>query len=112
MDSSQYKDYILTLLFVKYVSDKFKGVAYGDIDVPDGGGFDDMLALIGNKNIDEEMDICDLEEAGTPVSVASIKYLIATNEEWKTKLHKQTFSDASIAYAIRELQTLLQEGQT
>ena len=56
MDSSQYKDYILTLLFVKYVSDKFKGVAYGDIDVPEGGSFDDMLALIGNKNIGEEMD--------------------------------------------------------
>ena len=44
MDASQYKDYILTLLFVKYVSDKFKGVAYGDIDVPKGGSFDDMLA--------------------------------------------------------------------
>ena len=56
MDSSQYKDYILTLLFVKYVSDKFKGVAYGDIDVPEGGSFDDMLALIGNKNIGEGMD--------------------------------------------------------
>ncbi len=56
MDSSQYKDYILTLLFVKYVSDKFNGVAYGDIDVPEGGSFDDMLALIGNKNIGEEMD--------------------------------------------------------
>lgn len=56
MDASQYKDYILTLLFVKYVSDKFKGVAYGDIDVPKGGSFDDMLALIGNKNIGEEMD--------------------------------------------------------
>jgi type I restriction enzyme M protein len=56
MDSSQYKDYILTLLFVKYVSDKFKGVTYGDIDVPDGGGFDDMLALIGDKNIGEKMD--------------------------------------------------------
>jgi type I restriction enzyme M protein len=56
MDCSQYKDYILTLLFVKYVSDKFKGVAYGDIDVPSGGSFDDMLALIGNKNIGEEMD--------------------------------------------------------
>ena len=65
MDSSQYKDYILTLLFVKYVSDKFKGVAYGDIDVPEGGGFDDMLALIGNKNIGEEMDkiIARLAEA-------------------------------------------------
>lgn len=56
MDSSQYKDYILTLLFVKYVSDKFKGVAYGDIDVPEGGSFDDMLALIGDKNIGEKMD--------------------------------------------------------
>ena len=65
MDSSQYKDYILTLLFVKYVSDKFKGVAYGDIDVPEGGSFDDILALIGNKNIGEEMDkiIARLAEA-------------------------------------------------
>lgn len=65
MDGSQYKDYILTLLFVKYVSDKFKGVAYGDIDVPEGGSFDDMLALIGNKNIGEEMDkiIARLAEA-------------------------------------------------
>ena len=65
MDSSQYKDYVLTLLFVKYVSDKFKGVAYGDIDVPPGGGFGDMLALIGDKNIGEGMDkiIAKLAEA-------------------------------------------------
>jgi len=65
MDSSQYKDYILTLLFVKYVSDKFKGVDYGDIDVPDGGSFNDMLKLIGNKNIGEKMDkiIAKLAEA-------------------------------------------------
>ncbi|UOF91946.1 type I restriction-modification system subunit M [Fodinisporobacter ferrooxydans] len=56
MDASQYKDYILTLLFVKYVSDRFKGVAYADIEVPEGGSFDDMVALIGNKNIGEEMD--------------------------------------------------------
>ena len=65
MDASQYKDYILTLLFVKYVSDKFKGVTYGDIDVPKGGSFDDMLALVGNKNIGEEMDkiIAKLAEA-------------------------------------------------
>ncbi|KQO18074.1 type I restriction-modification system subunit M [Paenibacillus sp. Leaf72] len=57
MDASQYKDYILTLLFVKYVSDKYKGVVYGDIDVPEGGSFDDMLLLIGNKNIGEGMDV-------------------------------------------------------
>lgn len=56
MDSSQYKDYILTLLFVKYVSDKYKGVTYGDIDIPKYGSFDDMLSLIGDKNIGEKMD--------------------------------------------------------
>jgi type I restriction enzyme S subunit len=54
-----------------------------------------------------DMAICDLTEAGTPVSVASIKHLIAANKEWKAKLKKQTFSDANIARAIRELQTLL-----
>ena len=49
MDASQYKDYILTLLFVKYVTDKFKGVKYADITVPEGGSFDDLVALKGNK---------------------------------------------------------------
>ena len=33
MDASQYKDYILTLLFLKYVSDKFKGVKYAEIEI-------------------------------------------------------------------------------
>ena len=45
MDASQYKDYILTLLFVKYVTDKFKGVKYADITVPEGGSFDDLVKL-------------------------------------------------------------------
>ena len=56
MDASQYKDYILTLLFVKYVTDKFKGVKYADISVPDGGSFDDLIAIKGDKNIGEKMD--------------------------------------------------------
>ena len=66
MDASQYKDYILTLLFVKYVTDKFKGVKYADITVPEGGSFDDMVALKGTKNIGEGMDkvIGKLAEAG------------------------------------------------
>ena len=53
MDASQYKDYILTLLFVKYVSDKFSGEDYADVEVPEGGSFDDMVQLIGKKNIGE-----------------------------------------------------------
>ena len=66
MDASQYKDYILTLLFVKYVTDKFQGVKYADITVPEGGSFNDLVALKGNKNIGEEMDkvIAKLAEAG------------------------------------------------
>ena len=57
MDASQYKDYILTLLFVKYVTDKFKGVVYADITVPEGGSFEDMVALKGKNNIGEGIDI-------------------------------------------------------
>ena len=66
MDASQYKDYILTLLFVKYVTDKFKGEKYADITVPEGGSFDDLVALKGDKNIGEKMDkvISKLAEAG------------------------------------------------
>lgn len=65
MDASQYKDYILTLLFVKYVTDKFKGVKYADITVPEGGSFDDIVALKGAKNIGEDIDkiIAKLAEA-------------------------------------------------
>ncbi|ANN21565.1 type I restriction endonuclease subunit M [Amycolatopsis orientalis] len=51
MDAGQYKDYILTLLFVKYVTDKAKSDRTSLIDVPDGGSFDDMVALKGDKEI-------------------------------------------------------------
>ena len=65
MDASQYKDYILTLLLMKYVTDKYKGVKYPDITVPDGGSFDDMVALKGTSNIGEGIDtiIARLAEA-------------------------------------------------
>ena len=51
MDASQYKDYVLTLLFVKYVSDKYAGAPYALIEVPGGGSFDDMVTLKGSKEI-------------------------------------------------------------
>lgn len=56
MDASQYKDYILTLLFVKYVSDKAKSDPGSLIDVPDGGSFDDMIALKGDKEIGDKIN--------------------------------------------------------
>ncbi|WP_326547299.1 class I SAM-dependent DNA methyltransferase [Mycolicibacterium sp. ND9-15] len=56
MDASQYKDYILTLLFVKYVSDKAKADRDSLIEVPKGGSFDDMLALKGDKEIGDRIN--------------------------------------------------------
>jgi type I restriction enzyme M protein len=56
MDASQYKDYILTLLFVKYVSDKQKADPDSLIDVPKGGSFDDMVALRGDKEIGDKIN--------------------------------------------------------
>ncbi len=65
MDASQYKDYVLVLLFVKYVSDKYAGQKNALLDVPRGGRFADMVALKGDKDIGEKMNkiISKLAEA-------------------------------------------------
>ncbi len=65
MDASQYKDYVLVLLFVKYVSDKWAGQADALIEVPEGGSFKDMLALKGDKEIGDKINkiIARLAEA-------------------------------------------------
>lgn len=39
MDASQYKDYVLVMLFVKYVSDKYAGIPYAPITIPEGASF-------------------------------------------------------------------------
>jgi type I restriction enzyme M protein len=51
MDASQYKDYVLVLLFVKYVSDRYYGDPNALIVIPEGGSFKDMVALKGKSNI-------------------------------------------------------------
>ena len=56
MDASQYKDYVLVLLFVKYVSDKYAGVPYAPIIIPDGASFKDMVALKGKPDIDDQIN--------------------------------------------------------
>lgn len=100
MDSSQYKDYILTLLFVKYVSDKFKGVAYGDIDVPDGGSFDDMLVLIGDKNIGEKMDKIIAKIADKNTSLRGVIDNAHFNDEDKLGKGKEMVDKLSELLAI------------
>jgi type I restriction enzyme M protein len=56
MDASQYKNYVLTLLFMKYVSDKYAGDPYALLVVPAGGAFDDIAALKGDKEIGDKIN--------------------------------------------------------
>ncbi len=56
MDASQYKDYVLVLLFVKYVSDKYAGQPYAPITIPQGASFADMVALKGTKDIGDDIN--------------------------------------------------------
>ena len=56
MDASQYKDYVLTLLFMKYVSDKHAGNPDALIEVPEGGSFADMVKLKGDKEIGDKIN--------------------------------------------------------
>ena len=56
MDASQYKDYVLTLLFMKYVSDRNAHDVDAVIEVPPGGGFSDMVAMKGDKEIGDKIN--------------------------------------------------------
>jgi len=62
MDASQYKDYILVLLFVKYISDRYSGDEESVIEVPEGeelgqgGGFKDMVYWKNKAEIGDEMN--------------------------------------------------------
>ena len=65
MDASQYKDYILVILFVKYVTDKYYGKKDSIVEVPKGASFHDMIELKGQRNIGEGINkiVSSLTEA-------------------------------------------------
>ena len=56
MDASQYKDYVLVLLFIKYVSDKYAGQPFAPITIPEGASFKDMVALKGKSDIGDQIN--------------------------------------------------------
>ena len=56
MDASQYKDYVLALLFLKYISDKYAGQKYAPINIPKGSSFKDMVALKGKTDIGDQIN--------------------------------------------------------
>src|SRR5262249_7830983 len=56
MDASQYKDYVLVLLFIKYISDKYAGVPFAPIIIPEGASFKGMVALKGKPDIGDQIN--------------------------------------------------------
>ena len=56
MDASQYKDYVLVMLFVKYISDKWAGQPFAPITIPEGSSFKDMIALKGTTDIGDQIN--------------------------------------------------------
>jgi type I restriction enzyme M protein len=56
MDASQYKDYVLVMLFIKYISDKYAGMPYAPITVPEGASFADMVKLKGKPTIGDDIN--------------------------------------------------------
>lgn len=71
MDASQYKDYILTILFVKYISDKSKRDSDYLLEVPEGGSFSDMVELKGDAEIGDKINkiITKIAEANDLLNV-------------------------------------------
>ncbi len=73
MDASQYKDYVLVLLFIKYISDKYAGKPYAPIKIPEGASFADMVALKGKTDIGDQINkkvIAPLANENTQLSQA------------------------------------------
>jgi type I restriction enzyme M protein len=56
MDASQCKHYVLVMLFVKYVSDKYAVVPFAPITIPQGASFKDMVALKGKPSIGDDIN--------------------------------------------------------
>src|SRR5271170_2508739 len=93
MDASQYKDYVLFMLFIKYISDK-----YGDSDdfsppvvIPKGANFKDMIALKGDSDI------------GNKINAQVIQPLIEANE----RLARSDFPDFNDPNKLGEGQAMV-----
>ena len=58
MDASQYKDYVLFMLFIKYISDKYVGIDAFEppVTIPPGASFMDMVELKGKIDIGDKIN--------------------------------------------------------
>ena len=93
MDASQYKDYVLFMLFIKYISDKYSnsGDFAPPVTIPNGASFKDMIALKGKSDI------------GDKINTQIIQPLINTNE----RLARSDFPDFNDPNKLGEGQAMV-----
>jgi hypothetical protein len=80
MDASQYKDYVLFMLFIKYIFDKY---ANSDdfappVIIPKGSSFKDMIQLKGKSDIGDKINTQIIQPLILP-TVMSATNLIPTS---------------------------------
>lgn len=56
VEPARYKDYVLVLLFFKYVSDRYKGQPFAEFTISKGASFDDLIAAKGKSDVGERVD--------------------------------------------------------
>lgn len=101
MDASQYKDYVLVLLFLKYVSDKAEADPYALIEVPQGASFKDVAALKGTKDIGEQIDIA-IGKIAKANDLQNVIDVVSFNDEEKLGKGKEMIDRLSDLVAIFE----------
>ena len=105
MDASQYKDYVLTMLFVKYVSDKYAGKR-DVIEVPKGATFEDMVALKGKDTIGDDINKKILKPLFAANGLEGSMELVDFNDDEKLGSGQEKIDRLSKLIAIFENQAL------
>ena len=105
MDASMYKDYVLVLLFLKYISDKYAGDKNALIHIPKGGSFADLAKFKGHKDIGEKIDkaigaLADANDLNGVIDVVSF------NDEEKLGKGKEMVDRLSELISIFENEAL------
>ena len=99
MDASQYKDYVLVLLFIKYVSDKYAGQKYAPITIPEGASFKDMVAL---KEQDDIGDAINKRIVGPLAAANGLSDMPDFNDSGKLGTGKEMIKRLSDLIAVFE----------
>ncbi|MGM0580732.1 MAG: type I restriction-modification system subunit M [Bacteroidota bacterium] len=106
MDASQYKDYVLTMLFIKYVSDKYASNPYSVIEIPEGASFEDMVALKGKSDIGDKINKQILQPLFSHNDLEGQMELVDFNDDDKLGSGQEKVDRLSKLIAIFENQAL------